>query len=200
MEAPKSRNLYIIVAIVLTIIALIIIFWLARINPIDFLRDFFTNPAVYFPLLFIYSFLAAIILPIPIEIALLWPLLANDMGLYAAATIVMAAGKAIGGWAVFFIGIKLEDDIRMWSKRFKIAETVVNWCIEFVRKTNYIGLFILLSIPLMSDTAVLYIYSLFNEEGEVLNMSRFVIVNFFAAIVRSLILLGLWTIGVNLFG
>lgn len=200
MEAPKSRKLFIIVAIALAVIAMVIIFWLTGINPMNFLYDFFTNPAVYLPLLFIYSFLVAIILPVPIELALLWPLLANDMVLYAAATLVMAAGKAVGGWAVFFLGLKLEDEIRRWSKRFKIADNIVNWCIEFVRKTNYIGLFILLSIPLMSDTAVLYVYSLFNKEGEVLNMSKFVIVNFFAAIVRSLILLGLWIVGVNLFG
>ncbi len=122
------------------------------------------------------------------------------MAFYMAASVVMAFGKTVGAWGVFFLGLKLEDDIRKWSKRFKIAETFVDWCIAFVRKTKYIGLFILLSIPLMTDTVPLYIYSLFNADGKVLDMKLFGLVNFLAALARSLLLLGFWTIGINLFG
>jgi hypothetical protein len=61
----------------------------------------------------------------------------------------------------------------------------VKWCERFVRKTNYIGLYVLLSIPLMSDTIPLYLYSLFNEEGRALNRTAFLVANFLAAWTRA---------------
>lgn len=201
MESSKKKLLWIIVVIVLIWILVAVYLLATRVDLMAVLQNFFLNPIVYLLLLFVYSFLVAIILPIPIELALLWPLLDNDIVFYAAATIVMALGKTIGAWGVFFIGLKLEEPIRDWSKRFKIVETFVDWCTIFVRKTRYIGIFVLLSIPLMTDTIPLYLYSLFNEEGKVLNMKLFGLVNFFAAIVRSIILLLLWTIfNISLFG
>ncbi|MCK5547555.1 MAG: hypothetical protein KAI64_00965, partial [Thermoplasmata archaeon] len=104
------------VAIILISIAIGLYAWIAGIDLMGVLQDFFANPYVYLPLLFLYSFLVAIILPIPIELALLWPLLANDMVLYSVATVVMALGKTTGAWAVFHLGLRIEDDIRKWSK------------------------------------------------------------------------------------
>lgn len=201
MESSKKKLLWIIVVIVLIWIVVGVFLLTTRFDLMRILQDFITNPVVYLSLLFIYSFLVAIILPIPIELALLWPLANGDMVFYGVVTIVMALGKTIGAWGVFFIGLKLEEPIRDWSKRFKIVETIVDWLTIFVRKTKYIGIFILLSIPLMTDTIPLYLYSLFNEEGKVLNMKLFGLVNFSAAIVRSIILLLLWTIfKISLFG
>lgn len=154
---------------------------------ITLLEEVFTNPVLFFPLLFIYSVLVAIILPIPIEIALIWPLLKGDLLFYAGATLTMAVGKSIGSWGIFFLGTKVEDDIRRWSERYEIARRFVDVMIDFVRKTRYIGLLILLSIPLMMDTVPIYIYSLFNKEGEILQLRLFLAVNFIAAIFRSII-------------
>ncbi|MFQ6106724.1 MAG: hypothetical protein ACE5QF_03950 [Thermoplasmata archaeon] len=155
---------------------------------IGFLEEVFTNPILFFPLLFAYSVLVAIILPIPIEIALIWPLLQNDIVLYATATLIMAVGKTVGSWAIFFLGIRIEDNIRRWSEKYRLARRFVDAMIRFVRRTRYVGLLLLLSIPLMTDTVPIYIYSLFNEEGEVLHLKLFLGVNFLAAIVRSAII------------
>jgi len=201
MVKSKNRLLWIIVAIVLISAVILVSLWLAKVNLLAVLEGFLTNPIVYLALLFLYSFLVAIILPIPVELALLWPLIGDDMALFAAATIVMALGKTLGAWGVFFLGLKLEEPIRDWSEKYKIVKTFVEWCTTFVRKTKYVGLYILLSIPLMSDTIPLYIYSLFNKEGKVLNMKVFGLVNFLAAITRSVILFLLWVFfKVSLFG
>jgi membrane protein YqaA with SNARE-associated domain len=201
MESPTKRLLLFIAGLVLIGSIIFAILLITGIDMIATIQDSLFNPAVYLALLFFYSFLVAIILPLPIEIALFWPLLSGDMVYFAAATIVMAFGKTVGAWAVFYVGLKIEDDIRIWSQRIRLVETFVEWCTKFVKKTNYIGLFILLSIPLMSDTIPLYLYSLFNEEGKVLDLRKFAIVNFFAAIMRALILLSIWVLfKISLFG
>ncbi|MFQ5909794.1 MAG: hypothetical protein ACE5IJ_03630 [Thermoplasmata archaeon] len=155
---------------------------------IALLEGVFTNPLLFFPLLFIYSVLVAVILPIPIEFALIWPLLNGDVLLYAGATLVMAMGKTVGSWAIFFLGMRAEDNIRRWSEKYRLAKKFVDAMIRFVRKTRHIGLLVLLSIPLMTDTVPIYIYSLFNEEGEILHLNLFLSVNFIAAIIRSVII------------
>ena len=71
------------------------------------------------------------------------------------------------------------------AKRYKIAGRFVRWCERFVRKTNYVGLYVLLSIPLMSDTIPIYLYSLFNEEGRAIDQRAFLVSNFLAAWTRA---------------
>jgi membrane protein DedA with SNARE-associated domain len=127
----------------------------------------------------------AIVLPIPIEVVLLAPLLGQQWGYLGAVIFAMAAGKTVGAGMIFYLGVRVEDNIRRWSERYKIADRVVKWCERFVRKTNYIGLYVLLSIPLMSDTIPLYLYSLFNEEGRALNRTAFLVANFLAAWTRA---------------
>ncbi len=134
----------------------------------------------------------AIILPIPIEIILIGPGSSGDYGIYFRTAFVMALGKAVGAWLVFVLGTKVEDNIRRWSRKYRLVERFVTWCIAFVRKTRYVGLFLLLSIPGMTDTVPIYIYSLFNEEGEVLDMRLFTGVNFAAALVRAVFMLAIF--------
>ena len=143
------------------------------------------NPAAYLPITFGFSVLVAIVLPVPIEIVLLAPLLEQQWGYLGAIILVMAVGKTVGAWLIFYLGVRVEDNIRRWSDRYKLAARLVKWCERFVRKTNYIGLYVLLSIPLMSDTIPLYLYSLFNEEGKALNRTAFLVSNFLAAWTRA---------------
>jgi membrane protein DedA with SNARE-associated domain len=143
------------------------------------------NPVAYLPITFGFSVLVAIVLPVPIEIVLLAPLLEQQWGYLGAIILVMAAGKTVGAWLIFYLGVRVEDNIRRWSDRYKLAARLVKWCERFVRKTNYIGLYVLLSIPLMSDTIPLYLYSLFNEEGKALNRTAFLVSNFLAAWTRA---------------
>ncbi len=143
----------------------------------------------FFPLLFIYSVLVAIFLPIPLELALVF---VGDPVIIAASAITIGLGKMVGAWLIFYIGIKVEDNIRKWSEKYRIVNKIVRFCIKFVDKTGYIGLFILLSIPFMTDTVPVYIYSLFNEEGQLMKRNWFLLTNFVAGVVRGLIFIALW--------
>ena len=148
------------------------------------LCDFLTNPIIYFLIVFGFAVAVAVVLPIPIEVALIFALTAADLGLFTAALIAVALGKAVGAWLVFLLGVKVEGAMHRWSERSKIVERILKALEKFVRLTGSIGLFILLSIPFMSDTAVLYFYALFNEEGKAIDRRQFILTNFLAGISR----------------
>ena len=63
---------------------------------------------------------------------------------------------------------------------------------KLVRRTGYAGLYLLLSVPLMSDTIPIYLYSIFNQEGKALERNLFLIANFTAALNRVAILGAIW--------
>ncbi len=155
---------------------------------INFVSAAYNTPALYLSLTFGFSILVAIILPLPIELVLIAPILNGQWGYLGSVVFAMAAGKTVGAWLVFYLGVHVEDNIRHWSEKYRIAKRFVTWCEKFVRKTNYAGLYVLLSIPLMSDTIPLYLYSLFNEEGKALNRQAFLVSNFLAAWTRAGIL------------
>jgi uncharacterized membrane protein YdjX (TVP38/TMEM64 family) len=165
---------------------------------VGLLQAAYNDPVIYVALVFTYAVAVAIILPIPIEVALLLPLFDQRWGYLAGITIALSTGKTVGAWLIFVLGVRVEGTIRFWSKRFKFAETVVTKAEAFVRKTGYTGLYILLSIPLMSDTIPLYLYSLFNEEGKALRRDMYLIANFLAALNRVAILVVLYRVGLDL--
>ena len=152
---------------------------------IQILADAVGNPFIYFALVFVYSILVAIILPIPIEIALVFPLAANDLGLFTAALLAVALGKAVGAWLVFLLGVKVEGAMTKWAERAKWIAKLLEWMERFVRLTGAIGLYILLSIPFMSDTVPIYFYALFNEDGKAIDQRAFILSNFLAGINRA---------------
>jgi membrane protein YqaA with SNARE-associated domain len=155
---------------------------------ISFISATYNTPAAYLALTFAFSILVAVILPIPIEVVLLAPIVYGQWAYLGSVVLAMAAGKTVGAWLVFYLGVHIEDNIRHWSEKYRIADRFVKWCERFVRKTNYVGLYVLLSIPLMSDTIPLYVYSLFNEEGKALDTRAFLVSNFLAAWTRAGIL------------
>jgi membrane protein YqaA with SNARE-associated domain len=160
---------------------------------IELLNGATANPFIFFPLLFTYSVLVAIILPLPVELALIF---VEGPTYIIATAIVIGLGKVVGAWAIFFLGLKVEDNIRHWSEKYKIFNKIVRFCIWFVDRTGYVGLFILLSIPFMTDTVPIYIYALFNEEGKLMKRNYFLLTNFGAGIVRGIIFLALWNAGI----
>lgn len=166
---------------------------------LDFLLGLYDNPFVFLPIAFLFAVSVAVVLPIPIELALLGALIDQDWGYLSAIALALAVGKTVGAWLIFILGINLEGKIRLWSERWRFADLVVRWAEAFVRKTKYTGLYILLSIPLMSDTIPLYVYSLFNEEGQALRRDMYLIANFLAALNRTAFLVVLFFVGVNLF-
>ncbi|OGS62125.1 MAG: hypothetical protein A3K59_03640 [Euryarchaeota archaeon RBG_19FT_COMBO_69_17] len=173
-------------------------------SPLDalgrFLEDTYNNPLAYISLTFVYAIAVAIVLPIPIEAALLAPLLDRRYGYLIGITLALAAGKTIGAWLIFLLGVNVEGSIRRWSERWRFAKWFVEKAEKFVARTGNLGLYILLSIPLMTDTIPLYLYSLFNEEGKALDQRMYLAANFLAALNRVAVLVIIFLVGVNLFG
>ena len=166
----------------------------------QFLLDAYNTPIVYVTLVFLFAIAVAVVLPIPIEIVLLPPLLEQRYGYLAGLALALAAGKTVGAFLIFVLGVNVEGSIRKWSHRFRFVEILVSKAEKFVRRTSYTGLYVLLSVPLMSDTIPLYVYSLFNEEGQALRRNMFLIANFLAALNRTAILVVLFFLSFNLFG
>ncbi len=147
---------------------------------LEYLEATNTNPALYGVLLFFYAALATVILPIPVEFALLHPVLGD----WTKAAI-LGAGKAAGAMAIFTLGLRVEDSMKRWSATHPIFERGLHYAFRFVRVTRWIGLLILLSIPFMPDTVPIYLYSLFNEGGKAIRPPAFVAVNFAAGMIRA---------------
>ncbi len=165
---------------------------------INLLLGAYANPAVFLPLVFVYAILIAVILPIPIELSLVAPIIDQQWGYLVGIGIALAAGKTVGAWLIFVLGVRVENSIRWWSEKWRFAKWFVDKADLFVQKTGYLGLYLLLSIPLMSDTIPIYLYSLFNKEGKTLERNLFLAANFFAALNRVAILAGLFLIGIDL--
>jgi membrane protein DedA with SNARE-associated domain len=154
------------------------------------------DPILYSAVFFVYAVLAAIILPIPVEFGLI---LSPHTPWYVLA-IVLGAGKAVGSVLVFWIGMEIEGPVRRWSTRLKWFGKFIELCEKFVARYGYYALYVLLSIPFMSDTAVLYIFSITNKDGKAMKMKWFAMVNFLAGVTRAIFLVVLlYIFNINLF-
>ena len=165
---------------------------------LQILTDAYHTPWLYLLIAFTYAVLVALVLPIPIEIALLAPLIERNWGYLTSIAIAIAAGKTVGAWLIFWLGLNLEGSVRKWSDRWSVARWFVARAERLVGKTGYTGLYLLLSVPMMSDTIPIYVYSLFNEGGKALEQNMFLIANFLAAVNRVAILSVAFVIGANL--
>lgn len=152
---------------------------------VDFLNNLYNNPLAFTLVVFVYAILVAVILPIPIEIALLLPISDHRWGYLAGVAIALAAGKTVGAALIFVLGLRVEGTIRKWSDRWRFARWFVAKAQKFVARTRIPGLYVILSIPLMPDTITIYLYSLFNPEGKALERNMFLSANFLAALNRT---------------
>jgi hypothetical protein len=99
----------------------------------------------------------------------------------------------IGSILVFHIGITLGDRIRTWRTDWRFFNRLVERCEWLVRKFRYLGLYIILSIPIMTDTVPLYIFSVFNENG-ILKRRWFALVILLGGITRGLIVFSVFAL------
>ena len=171
---------------------------------IDWLFELIENPWAYLAFVFIFAFLAAVVLPIPVELALAGYIVyltnpdASFLGLgifgaFLLISIVMGTAKALGSWIVFVIGIKVESLVAgymkwKWFKKMMMATH--RFCVKF----GYLAMYFIMCIPLMTDTVPLYIFSILNKKGDVFELKWFVISNFWAGIARTLIV-GITVVG-----
>jgi hypothetical protein len=150
---------------------------------IDFLTQLANNPVSYSIIFYIYCILAAIVLPIPVELGLfLGPSVP-----FILKALILGAGKATGSILVFYIGIKVEGPVRWWSQKFKWVAWLVAKMEILVAKLRYVGLYIILSIPLMVDTIPIYLWSIFNKEGKAMSVGKFALTNLLAGFTRAII-------------
>jgi membrane protein DedA with SNARE-associated domain len=135
-------------------------------------------------IVFIYGILTAVILPIPVEFALI--IRPETLSPYLIA-VVIGLAKMVGAGLVFILGLRVEGPIRYTSARYRILGRIVGYITRFVRVTKWMGLLLLLSIPLLPDTLPIYLYSLFNKQGQLIRAWVFLLVNFVGGTVRALI-------------
>jgi len=167
--------------------------WLDQL--MNYLHTHETNAGIYLLVFFIFAVAAAIFLPIPVEIGLIW----NPTLFFPVKALVMASGKAVGAGAVFVIGEKIEQTVTRFTK-WRWFRWLLGKSEAFVRRFGILALFVLMSIPYMLDTIPLYIFSILNKEGKLISMRDFALVNFLAGINRAFIVFAIFDIvGVRLF-
>jgi len=164
---------------------------------IEILLGAMGDPITYSIIFFIYVILAALILPIPVEIGLFNPFMHS-----AWLILILAIGKGVGAAIAFEIGTRARGVLKKRSIGTQLTKKIVAWCERFVRKYGYYGLFIIMSTPLMIDSVSLYLFSLSNPKDEgkrAMTRRWFVLINIGSGAVRGTIILSVaYLIGVRL--
>ena len=166
-------------------------------NLIDILLGAMGNPVTYSIIFFIYVILAALILPIPVEIGLFNPFM-NSLCLI----LILAIGKGVGAAIAFEIGARARGILKKKSIGTQLTKKIVILCERFVIRFGYYGLFIIMSTPLMIDSVSLYLFSLSNpkdEDKRAMTRRWFVLINIGAGALRGTIILSVaYLVGVRL--
>ncbi len=139
--------------------------------------DLQTYQSVY--ALFFYSLATSIFLPTPFEV-----LLGNavdNLGVFWTV-LVAALAKTGGSWVVLMMGAKANAGLQQILERYDTMNRIFDALERFAQKFGYSAVFILFSIPFMSDTAPLFILSVLN-----MRKSLFLAVTFAAIVTRSLL-------------
>lgn len=169
---------------------------LRKMDLIAILIGAFENPLSYSIIFFIYAVLAAVILPIPVEIGLFNPYVHPIWKI-----LILALGKGVGAYLVFQVGATARTKLKNFSVGGKVTRKILDYCEGFVKNYGYYGLLIILSIPLMIDSISLYLFSLLNpkEKDNAMVKSWFVVINIIAGAIRGAITLAIfYMIGVKL--
>ncbi|OGS41465.1 MAG: hypothetical protein A3K67_03980 [Euryarchaeota archaeon RBG_16_62_10] len=169
-------------------------------DPLTSLLDYLSNnqadPLTYLVIFFLFCVAAAIILPLPVEIGLIW----NPGIFFPIKALVLGLGKASGAIAVFVIGAKVEHAVHRFE-RWGWFRWLLTKSEAFTRRFGVFALYIIMSIPGMIDTIPLYIFSIFNKEGTLIPLRAFALANLLAGINRAFLIYAIFEIfGVEMFG
>ncbi len=140
---------------------------------------------------FVYAFLLAVLLPFPAELALV-AALSLDLPRTLALGAVMVA-TASGGALGSLLAQRLGYGVSHSDPVTRVLGTVPGYTrfrqhslVEFIREYRYLGLTVVLSIPLLPVTATLYAFSTLEE-----NPKWFAVTVFFATFLRLTVFLTL---------
>jgi len=90
---------------------------------LDFLNANQTDPLTYLLILFLFSIAAAVFLPLPVEIGLVW----NPSVFFPVKAIVLGLGKATGAVIVFGLVAKLEAGLSRLGKWGPLRHVRMVW-------------------------------------------------------------------------
>ncbi len=117
----------------------------------------------------LYSFLIAIVLPLPSEVVLLAPLNLGTPYWLTLSIIMVVSGafKALGSLAAFHIGQEAKDYgplvRRIKASRFDIIEWSEKKTIKVAKRWGYIGLALALCVPFFPDTLSIYAFTVLED-------------------------------------
>ena len=128
----------------------------------------------------IYSFLIAVVLPLPSEVVLFAPL---NVGLPEWATVglivlVSAAAKAGGSLLAFHIGSGIQHSGfivgKLRESRFDVVEWSERRTVRLAKEYGYIGMALALCVPFFPDTFSIYAFTVLEESYWRFGLASFV--------------------------
>jgi len=149
----------------------------------SFIEQVQGDPLVYSVVFFIYIIAATLFLPVPVELLLFL----SPATPFVFKAILLGVGKAVGSIIVFYIGMNVEKPINTLTQKWGFFRMVVNFSKWLVDKLGYLGLYIILSVPIMVDTVPVYLFSIFRKDRCDRDLKLFALTNLAAGITRAAI-------------
>ncbi|MGQ5514868.1 YqaA family protein [Halococcus saccharolyticus] len=144
-----------------------------------------------------YSFLIAIVLPLPSEVVLVPAATGLGFGLsepVAIGVIMLVSGsaKAAGSVVAFHLGHEAKRQSgpvidRLRESRFDVVEWSERRTVELAREYGYIGLALALSVPFFPDTLSIYAFTVLEED-----YVKFAAATFAGSVGRLLVTVGVF--------
>lgn len=132
-------------------------------------------------IVFVYSFvLGFAVVPLPSELVLIAPLRLGLSEPVQLGLIMLAAGlgKALGSVIVLWISVSVRDSdpVRqaIEGSRFRFHEWSRRTTVRMAGRYGYLGMAIVLSIPLFPDTASVYAFSVLEDDYLRFSVAAFV--------------------------
>lgn len=112
---------------------------------------------------FLYAFFEAVVVPVPVEVVLGFPL--PELSIILTATL----GLTLGSFISYFIGSDIIRKVILWLGSYvpgfkELNENLENKYHGLFMEYGYLGFFIVIAIPGMPDTAAMYIFSMFEPK------------------------------------
>jgi membrane protein YqaA with SNARE-associated domain len=152
-----------------------------------------------------YSFLIAVVLPLPSEIVLVPAGTGLGLGLppglgFALVVLVSGLAKATGSVVAFHVGHEAQRRSgpvidRLRDSRFDVVERLENRTVQIAREYGYIGLAFALMIPFFPDTLSIYAFTVLEE-----NYVKFAAATFAGSVGRLLFVAGVLAPFFSFFG
>lgn len=147
----------------------------------SFIEQVQGDPLVYSVVFFIYIIAATLFLPIPVELLLFL----SPATPFVLKALLLGVGKAVGSIIVFYIGMNVERPINILTRKWGFFRMVVNFSKWLVEKLGYLGLYLILSVPIMVDTVPVYLFSIFRKDRCDRDLKLFALTNLAAGITRA---------------